>query len=749
MTVDPGAVETALSYVERGWKVFPIRPGMKTPATKNGFKDATTDAEQVKAWWAEGLDYNVGIATGKESGFTVIDLDGPHTRDVLKAHGLKLPQTYKVRTPNGYHIYLAYEPAIKQTAGGLVAGDECSCERDGSPKKCAIDVRNDGGYVVAPPSKRDDGGEYKVFADEPLGTWPEIGPLLGRKRPTGSLKDDWQGEKPSWVSELLVNGAPDGQRNGAASRLAGYFRSINVPRDIAMASMKQFADACKPPMDYQEMQDVVESVWRYAPTKGFNYQGVELEPPLEDVTVGSRRVYRWVAEDLQVSVDRLRETARGIECEITVATSAGVLYGPVHTDLMSHSQRDRLKSALKDRKEFNWSSVMQHVAYLVRQSLRAVEQFVSLARHKRKRADPWLVEPMLRRGQPTLLYGHGGVGKSTIADAIAVSVARGESIIPGLYVRERANVAIFDVESDADDHSEIVEWLCNGAGIEVPEGLYYWSLKPPLIEHIDWLKERCAEFQIGLAVIDSVVGAGLPADPFSPDNPMSYKLTHQGLGITVLGISHVSADQIGKQEPRPYGSVYFWDWSRACWYASGTQEPDSPINNVGLKNLKANRGKQQSLLLETEFDVEAGTIVYRKGDKLASPLTDQVSSLADRIELLLIQMGAMLPREIAEDLGVKPNAIRSELSRNSGKRFVATAEGRWGAIARNTERNVAQRVAGERNTPRNTNSEKPSQQGGVTPPVAEKRKSEGEKQEDRNVLRFDDEDEDQPFWARG
>ena len=60
----PDMMGEALKYAGLGMAVFPLLPRSKEPATKHGFKDASRDMDQVKTWWSENPEYNIGIATG-------------------------------------------------------------------------------------------------------------------------------------------------------------------------------------------------------------------------------------------------------------------------------------------------------------------------------------------------------------------------------------------------------------------------------------------------------------------------------------------------------------------------------------------------------------------------------------------------------------------------------------------------------------------------------------------------------------
>src|SRR4030095_779712 len=129
--------------------VLPRAPGTKKPliAGGGGFKDATTDTAQITKWWTDTPDANVGIATGKVSGTTVVDGDikrWRHTRgeetlcELTEKHGA-LPLTLMQKTwSGGMQIVFAYKEGAPNSAGCYGAH---------------LDGRTDGGYIAAPPSR--------------------------------------------------------------------------------------------------------------------------------------------------------------------------------------------------------------------------------------------------------------------------------------------------------------------------------------------------------------------------------------------------------------------------------------------------------------------------------------------------------------------------------------------------------------------------------------------------------------------
>lgn len=138
-------LRAALGYARRGWHVFPLVPNCKVPFKgTTGFKSATTDRDQIIAWWTQQPEANVGIRTGLWSGILVIDIDPQNggdkgLADLERVFG-PMPDTMTASTPSGGRHYLFQYPkgfTVASSANAIAPG---------------IDVRADGGYIVAAPS---------------------------------------------------------------------------------------------------------------------------------------------------------------------------------------------------------------------------------------------------------------------------------------------------------------------------------------------------------------------------------------------------------------------------------------------------------------------------------------------------------------------------------------------------------------------------------------------------------------------
>lgn len=249
--------EWAVRFAEMGLAVFPLVQGKKKPATTHGVKDATKDVGQIKAAWKFNQDMNIGIATGAPSGGLLvidIDLDNDSGKDGYeylnqweREHG-ELPETVTVITGRGgMHLwYYANGQSFKNSVN----------------EDLAIDIRADGGYVMAPPSIHPNGRtvEFENHPDD-----YEIAPIddnviaFVRSVQKGVVSNIEKGERFEMPDEIGKGG-----RNQAIFKYCASLQSRGLgDTEIRMLAHAANKAKCKPPMPDDEVDRCVDSALGY------------------------------------------------------------------------------------------------------------------------------------------------------------------------------------------------------------------------------------------------------------------------------------------------------------------------------------------------------------------------------------------------------------------------------------------------------------------------------------------------------
>ena len=238
------AASSALGFAERGWPVLPLRG--KVPLSANGLKDATTELSRVDQWWRQTWpDANVGIRTG--AGLLVLDVDPPDGDDSLheleREHG-ELPRTVQVVTGGGgAHYWFKTDEPIRNSAGRLGPG---------------IDIRGDGGYVVAPPSRHESGRLYEWEND------PDETPLA--PAPAWLLERLREDKRRNGGAPKNATTIPHGERNAALTRMAGAMRRQGASEAEIVAALRVTnLERCAEPLEDAEVERISASVSRYEP----------------------------------------------------------------------------------------------------------------------------------------------------------------------------------------------------------------------------------------------------------------------------------------------------------------------------------------------------------------------------------------------------------------------------------------------------------------------------------------------------
>lgn len=234
-----------------GWAVFPVSEKTKKPYTPHGCKDAKKDPQAIKAWWKRHPNASIGIATGSPSHLLVIDLDIDENKGLDGMRELRewehdhkeLPETVSAITGRGgSHLYFKYDGSEKYgNRAGILDG---------------IDVRGDGGYVIAPPSLHPNGTEYQWEND------PDDTKMSGI---TDTVKEFLSiGHTATQETFKLPDKIGAGKRNDTIYRLACSMQSKGASDEAILAACSSENKArCTPPLTDDEVEKLVGSALKY------------------------------------------------------------------------------------------------------------------------------------------------------------------------------------------------------------------------------------------------------------------------------------------------------------------------------------------------------------------------------------------------------------------------------------------------------------------------------------------------------
>lgn len=246
-----GCEAAARAYAARGWSPIPIEPRGKRPLVPwLEFQQRIAEGGEIAAWFARRPDANVGIVTGRVSGIVVVDVDARHggldsLRELERAHGA-LPPTVEATTGGGgRHLYFGVDAALHNRVG----------------LRPGIDLRAEGGCVVAPPSIHPSGRRYAwikggapdALAPAALPAW--FVAVLRGASPSGHPLGHWR--------RLIREGVAEGERNSTLASLSGHLLRRGIDADVALELLLAWNRMrCRPPLPDDEVARVVASIAR-------------------------------------------------------------------------------------------------------------------------------------------------------------------------------------------------------------------------------------------------------------------------------------------------------------------------------------------------------------------------------------------------------------------------------------------------------------------------------------------------------
>lgn len=219
----------AQHYVqEMGWSVIPLQPKGKKPLFPwKEYQTRKPTPEELEEWFSSG-ENNIGIVTGNISGLVVVDSDDGNE------HPFGLHTPMMVKTSKGFHLYYKDPGTLFNTA---------------RIQEELVDLRGEGGFVVAPPSVHETGVIYrwklvnKKLADNPLPPLPVA--FLEQQRPQKRLD----------IAQIV--GTKQGSRNDRLYRIACGLEG--KPEQVVWNTLVEMNNTFQPPLELDEVRAIYNS----------------------------------------------------------------------------------------------------------------------------------------------------------------------------------------------------------------------------------------------------------------------------------------------------------------------------------------------------------------------------------------------------------------------------------------------------------------------------------------------------------
>lgn len=271
-------LSAALKLASLGYAVFPVHSVTpdgkctcgkndcshigKHPRTKNGLKNASKDPGQIRQWWTVWPEANIGLPTGlTNQGLVVLDVDNHKNENGMESwvewnalRGYTLPpDTWQAITGSGGQHILFHTNKNIQSRIGILSG---------------IDVRADGGYIVAPPSNHVSGRRYEweIGSEDmtaPIELPPEVEELM--------LYDENAIKHGTSAPFIVPETVAEGARNATMFKIACSLKAKGLSTEGILAAVIAENEArCCPALDEKEIEIICRSAEKYKPGEEIN-----------------------------------------------------------------------------------------------------------------------------------------------------------------------------------------------------------------------------------------------------------------------------------------------------------------------------------------------------------------------------------------------------------------------------------------------------------------------------------------------
>lgn len=536
MTTGQHTLDHALAYAAWGWRVIPIQPGTKRPDLKDWTNAATTDPDLIRQWWGAHPDHGIGIVTGEASDLFALDVDPTHGGDDtladLEAEHGPLPLTVTNLTGSGGAHYLFRWPGFNPGTGAGRLGP-------------GLDIRAEGGQIVAPPSFHPSGRRYEWDSDyDPMaGCTPQDAPewLLDLLKPADVPTHTPRAERGPAVADQTRPGDRFAhvttwpqllEADGATCMGSRVDHKTGERYELWCRPGKNPADGASATLYYggTDLLKVFSSAWPGL-TEGQTYTKFGYYTATRhhgDHTAAARELGARQSNDaLRTWLDNaLRTPSPAVVADIRGEVASAAEIADQIADMVE-GEDEALRAMLIDWTRF-WSQ--EHDG------------------------TEWIIPELVAEGRSHAIYAPAKVGKSLLLLAACAAVATGKPILGRPNPHGPRHVLYVDYEmSEADVYERL-----SAMGYSEDDDLshfHYASL--PSLPPLDTFAGGAMLLRLvrltgaELLAIDTF-GRAVEGEENSADTVRAF-YRHTGLQLKALGVAFVRVDHAGKDGGKERG----------------------------------------------------------------------------------------------------------------------------------------------------------------------------------------------------
>lgn len=396
-----------------------------------------------------------------------------------------------------------------------------------------------------------------------------------------------------------------------------------------------------------------------------------------------------ICEGLTVNVTHIQQSSHGdLTGEITVwfdfMTQEKPTLSGVRLNLLSEGRRTSVAKRLVElRPKFPWNIILEQVCHEVIEAYRLGDpgeliEVVDLE-DKDIGIPQYLLDPIILKGVPSVIYGDKGCHKTTMALAAAGTLYSSWSDNPfGFGTNGASHICgLLDYESSKDLTMYTLQRLRRGSGIPYFD-LAYRHCQLPLADDLEAIAKFLNDKKVDIVIIDSL-GAACGGDLFKPEPALRFFEGLRQLKTTSLIIAQNSKGEEGKKTI--FGSTFFTYYARNIFEIKKFGEFDEKIESyVALVNTENNyTAKREPMGFHLSFTnsaIKIGTTPVS-----LAQLIDKANIQQKVLKCLEDAGGAVSVNDIASLTNSKVEIVKVVLTRlKAHNRVVNPNRGMWSLI---------------------------------------------------------------------